>query len=99
MRVGQVWQWIYQKGVRSFDVMTNLAKAYRATLAENFTIAVPEVVSRQVSDDGTRKYLVRIYDPRLYKAVAGRLAVMLGSRMHSAIFAAGCEEEGERQIS
>ena len=60
MRVGQIWQWIYQKGVRDFGEMTNLAKAYRAQLAEAFVIAVPEVVSRQVSADGTRKYLVRI---------------------------------------
>jgi 23S rRNA (adenine2503-C2)-methyltransferase len=40
--------------------MTNLAKAYRAQLAEHFEIAIPEVVSKQVSSDGTRKYLVRI---------------------------------------
>ncbi len=60
MRVGQIWQWIYQKGARSFDEMTNLSKAYRAELAERFVIAVPEVVSRQISADGTRKYLVRI---------------------------------------
>ncbi|MEL6204025.1 MAG: 23S rRNA (adenine(2503)-C(2))-methyltransferase RlmN [Pseudomonadota bacterium] len=60
MRVGQVWQWIYQKGVRDFDAMTNLGKPYRAMLAERFEIAVPELVSRQVSADGTRKYLVRI---------------------------------------
>ncbi|MBF9051197.1 23S rRNA (adenine(2503)-C(2))-methyltransferase RlmN [Roseobacter sp. HKCCD9010] len=60
MRVGQIWQWIYQKGIRDFDAMTNLSKAYRAELAERFVIALPEVVSRQVSADGTRKYLVRI---------------------------------------
>ncbi|MEM9342388.1 MAG: 23S rRNA (adenine(2503)-C(2))-methyltransferase RlmN [Pseudomonadota bacterium] len=60
MRTGQIWQWIYQKGVRNFDAMTNLAKAYRAQLAERFIIDIPEVVSRQISDDGTRKYLVRI---------------------------------------
>ena len=60
MRVGQVWQWIYQKGVRDFAAMTNLAKDYRALLAENFTVDVPELVSRQISADGTRKYLVRI---------------------------------------
>ncbi len=60
MRVGQIWQWIYQKGVRDFDAMTNLSKAYRAELAEHFVVAVPEVVSRHVSADGTRKYLVRI---------------------------------------
>jgi 23S rRNA (adenine2503-C2)-methyltransferase len=60
MRVGQIWQWIYQWGVRDFAAMTNLAKAYRAQLAEKFVIEIPEVVSKQVSTDGTRKYLVRI---------------------------------------
>jgi 23S rRNA (adenine2503-C2)-methyltransferase len=60
MRVGQIWQWIYQWGKRDFAEMTNLAKAYRAQLAERFEIAIPDVVSKQVSNDGTRKYLVRI---------------------------------------
>ncbi len=60
MRVGQIWQWIYQWGVRDFDAMTNLSKTYRADLKEKFVIELPEVVTRQVSDDGTRKYLVRI---------------------------------------
>ncbi|KIC10404.1 RNA methyltransferase RlmN [Leisingera sp. ANG-M1] len=60
MRVGQIWQWIYQWGKRDFADMTNLAKAYRAQLAETFEIRIPEVVSKQVSTDGTRKYLVRI---------------------------------------
>jgi 23S rRNA (adenine2503-C2)-methyltransferase len=60
MRVGQIWQWIYQWGKRDFADMTNLSKAYRAALAETFEVRIPEVVSRQVSNDGTRKYLVRI---------------------------------------
>lgn len=60
MRVGQIWQWIYQWGVRDFNSMTNLSKALRADLKECFVIEVPEVVSKQVSEDGTRKYLVRI---------------------------------------
>ncbi|MGB2497843.1 MAG: 23S rRNA (adenine(2503)-C(2))-methyltransferase RlmN, partial [Planktomarina sp.] len=60
MRVGQIWQWIYEKGVRDFAQMTNLAKPYRAMLAEHFQIAVPEVVSKHISADGTRKYLLRI---------------------------------------
>ena len=60
MRVNQVWQWLYHWGVRDFDAMTNLAKPYRALLAENFVIEIPEMVSRLVSEDGTRKYLVRI---------------------------------------
>ncbi|MFT4619115.1 MAG: 23S rRNA (adenine2503-C2)-methyltransferase [Sulfitobacter sp.] len=60
MRSGQIWQWIYQKGVRDFASMTNLAKDYRIFLAERFVIELPQVVTKQVSNDGTRKYLVRI---------------------------------------
>ncbi|MCF7698506.1 23S rRNA (adenine(2503)-C(2))-methyltransferase RlmN [Loktanella sp. M215] len=60
MRVNQLWQWLYHWGVRDFAAMTNLAKDYRAMLADTFVIQLPEVVTRQVSTDGTRKYLVRI---------------------------------------
>ena len=60
MRVGQIWQWVYHWGVRDFAQMTNLAKDYRALLAEKFAIALPEIVTRQISADGTRKYLLRI---------------------------------------
>jgi 23S rRNA (adenine2503-C2)-methyltransferase len=60
MREAQLWQWIYQRGVRDFAAMTNLSKAYRAQLAEDFVIEIPEIVSKQVSADGTRKYLMRI---------------------------------------
>ncbi|MEZ5726100.1 MAG: 23S rRNA (adenine(2503)-C(2))-methyltransferase RlmN [Paracoccaceae bacterium] len=60
MRVGQIWQWIYHWGLRDFAQMTNLAKDYRALLAEKFEIGLPEVVTRQISEDGTRKYLLRI---------------------------------------
>ena len=59
MRVGQIWQWLYQWGVRDFALMTNLAKAYRAELAETFVIEIPEIVTKQVSTDGTRKFLWR----------------------------------------
>ncbi|KFI28979.1 23S rRNA (adenine(2503)-C(2))-methyltransferase RlmN [Paenirhodobacter enshiensis] len=60
MRLGQVWQWIYYWGVRDFAQMTNLSKDYRALLTEKFEIGLPEIVTRQVSEDGTRKYLLRI---------------------------------------
>ncbi|HRO15520.1 MAG TPA: 23S rRNA (adenine(2503)-C(2))-methyltransferase RlmN [Paracoccus sp. (in: a-proteobacteria)] len=60
MRVGQIWQWVYHWGARDFAAMTNLAKDYRAFLAERFEIALPEIVTKQVSEDGTRKYLLRI---------------------------------------
>ncbi|MEM8657034.1 MAG: 23S rRNA (adenine(2503)-C(2))-methyltransferase RlmN [Pseudomonadota bacterium] len=60
MRVGQVWAWLYQKGVQDFEGMTNLSKPFRASLAERFEIRRPEIVTRQLSADGTRKYLLRI---------------------------------------
>ena len=60
MRVGQIWQWMYHKGARDFLEMTNLSKDIRAKLSENFTLERPEIVTRQISADGTRKYLLRI---------------------------------------
>ena len=60
MRVNQIWQWVYHWGVRDFAQMTNLAKDFRAKLAAHFVIELPEMVSRTVSADGTRKYLARI---------------------------------------
>ena len=60
MRVTQIWQWIYQKGIRNFNDMTNLSKSYRDLLIDNFVIEVPQVVSKQCSKDGTRKYLLRL---------------------------------------
>ncbi|MEM7507422.1 MAG: 23S rRNA (adenine(2503)-C(2))-methyltransferase RlmN [Pseudomonadota bacterium] len=60
MRASQLWSWIYQKGVTDFDQMTNLAKGFRADLAGAFSLERPEIVTRQVSRDGTRKYLLRI---------------------------------------
>jgi 23S rRNA (adenine2503-C2)-methyltransferase len=59
MRAGQVWHWIYQRGATTFDEMTSVSKALRATLAERFTLARPEIVTQQISEDGTRKWLLR----------------------------------------
>ena len=59
MRSGQLWRWMHHNGVTDIDAMTNVDKATRARLAETFTLARPEVVTRQVSGDGTRKWLIR----------------------------------------
>ncbi|WP_371877297.1 23S rRNA (adenine(2503)-C(2))-methyltransferase RlmN [Alsobacter ponti] len=60
MRVGQLWHWIYHRGAASFDDMTNVGKGLRAELARRFTLDRPQVVSEQVSRDGTRKWLIRM---------------------------------------
>lgn len=60
MRAGQIWRWIYHYGVRDFDSMTDIGKDMRARLAQSFEIARPQLIERQVSNDGTRKYLLRV---------------------------------------
>jgi len=60
MRVQQLWNWIYVRGVTSFDAMTSVSKDLRAALDERFTLERPEVVAEQVSVDGTRKWLLRL---------------------------------------
>jgi 23S rRNA (adenine2503-C2)-methyltransferase len=60
MRAEQLWRWIYHYGVTDFAAMTNVAKELRATLAQHYTLTRPEIVTQQVSTDGTRKWLVRL---------------------------------------
>ena len=60
MRVKQLWNWIYFRGKRNFHEMTNLAKSLQNSLNENYQIDIPKIVKKDVSADGTRKYLVRI---------------------------------------
>ncbi|TDQ61739.1 23S rRNA (adenine2503-C2)-methyltransferase [Maritalea mobilis] len=63
MRVSQLWNWLYVNGASDFDQMTNIAKGLRQQLAEKFDLSRPEIVSEQVSTDGTRKWLFRFKDP------------------------------------
>ena len=59
MRASQIWGWIHHYGVTDFALMSDIGKETRAALAEAFTLARPEIVERQVSKDGTRKWLIR----------------------------------------
>ena len=63
MRSSQIWHWLYLRGVTDFSAMTNMSKALRQTLAERFTLRRPEIAAEQVSEDGTRKWLLR-FPPR-----------------------------------
>jgi 23S rRNA (adenine2503-C2)-methyltransferase len=60
MRAGQIWHWIYHRGVTSFAEMTNIAKELRQSLDEAFIIGRPDIVTEQISTDGTRKWLLRL---------------------------------------
>src|SRR5438067_5133760 len=59
MRSSQLWNWIYVRGAQDFAAMTNLAKDFREALEGKFSLARPEIITAQVSNDGTRKWLLR----------------------------------------
>ncbi|HEX4158600.1 MAG TPA: 23S rRNA (adenine(2503)-C(2))-methyltransferase RlmN [Rhizomicrobium sp.] len=59
MRARQLGNWIYVHGARDFEGMTNLARPFRGFMAERFDLARPEIVTEQISSDGTRKWLLR----------------------------------------
>ncbi|MCB1449190.1 MAG: 23S rRNA (adenine(2503)-C(2))-methyltransferase RlmN [Nitratireductor sp.] len=59
MRASQLWHWLYVRGVSDFDAMSNISRDLRASLAGQFSIARPEIVAEQISEDGTRKWLMR----------------------------------------
>jgi len=62
MRVRQIWSWLYVHGVQDIDKMTTLSGALRSQLAERHTLERLSVSEKQVSEDGTRKYLFKLHD-------------------------------------
>jgi 23S rRNA (adenine2503-C2)-methyltransferase len=93
-RVSQVVRWLYQRGARSFEEMTDLPAALREALAARFTLSAAEVVARQVSSDGTRKYLVRFADGVSVETVglpgSGRLTVCFSTQAGCAMGCSFC---------
>ena len=69
-RADQLFSWIHQKRVTSFSEMTNLPEKTRSWLRENAVFSRPEVVRKQVSADGTEKYLLGFPDGNCVETVA-----------------------------
>ncbi len=59
-RARQLMQWIHQRGEADFAAMTDLAKSFRARLAESACVRPPAVIRDHVSADGTRKWLLDV---------------------------------------
>jgi 23S rRNA (adenine2503-C2)-methyltransferase len=59
-RARQLMKWIYRRGAADFASMSDLAKDFRAQLQTVARISVPEIVTEQVSNDGTRKWMLRM---------------------------------------
>ena len=68
-RAKQIFEWVYRHGAISFDQMTNISARERQMLSEQFFIAQPQQSSREISVDGTRKYLFSVDNGDLVEAV------------------------------
>src|SRR5258708_23282094 len=60
MRVQQLWHWTYVRGAKDFGEMTSISKEMRAQLEAHFTVDRPEVAAEQISNAGTRNWLLRL---------------------------------------
>ena len=83
-RGNQVYQWLWQKGIHSFEGMTNLSKSNRALLQEHFVINHIDIDHQQKSNDGTIKNAVKLYDNLVVESVliptATRTTACVGRR-------------------
>jgi 23S rRNA (adenine2503-C2)-methyltransferase len=108
MRVNQLWSWIYVRGVASFDAMSDVSKELRETLAEHYSLIRPEIVTEQVSVDGTRKWLLRLTkqanDARapeietVYIPEAGRGTLCISSQVGCTLTCSFCHTGTQRLV-
>src|ERR1700704_1558223 len=108
MRVQQLWNWIYVRGVTRFDQMTSVSKELRAALDERFTLERPEVVAEQVSVDGTRKWLLRLPGERaggrphevecVYIPDSGRATLCVSSQVGCTLTCSFCHTGTQRLV-
>ena len=93
-RAKQVEEWVWSKNARSFDEMTNLPKTLREELAERLSMGAATEAARQVSADGSRKYLLRLSDGVTVECVGmpsgSRLAVCASTQAGCAMGCAFC---------
>lgn len=94
-RVQQLLQWIYAKGAFAYDEMTNLPQGMRQQLEMMYPLFVPVIEDKQVSSDGSRKYLLRFHDGVVVETVGlpsedGRLTVCCSSQAGCAMKCAFC---------
>jgi len=91
-RADQIFQWVYQKGVFDFGEMSNIRKEDRDRLAQSITLPEPKFATRQISNDGTRKYLIPVAEDHKVECVmihqASRMTLCVSSQVGCAL---GCK--------
>jgi len=65
----QLYRWIFKRGVTDVDLMTDLSKAVRTKINNEFTVTTPAIVSDELSTDGTRKFVLRLHDGKRIESV------------------------------
>ncbi|MFA5940212.1 MAG: 23S rRNA (adenine(2503)-C(2))-methyltransferase RlmN [Sinimarinibacterium sp.] len=93
-RADQVMQWIYRRGKDSFDEMSNISKDLRERLVAHFEIRTPELITEQVSQDGTRKWVLRLDGGNAIETVyipeEGRATLCISSQVGCAMDCSFC---------
>ena len=93
-RATQVLKWVHQQGVYDFSAMTNLSKSLRTSLTSQAAFVVPEIINDQISEDGTRKWLLRLEDGNSIETVfipeSGRGTLCVSSQVGCALNCSFC---------
>ncbi|NIA02903.1 MAG: radical SAM protein, partial [Planctomycetia bacterium] len=93
-RATQVLKWVHQQGVYDFSAMTNLSKSLRSILSTQAAFNVPEIIRDQTSEDGTRKWLLKLEDGNSIETVyipeAGRGTLCVSSQVGCALNCSFC---------
>ncbi len=101
-RAKQLWHWIYYRGETDFAQMTTLAKSFRETLAETCEIRRPATVTEQLSEDGTRKWLLRGRDGNEFESVfipeEDRGALCISSQVGCTLTCAFCHTGTQKLV-
>jgi 23S rRNA (adenine2503-C2)-methyltransferase len=94
-RATQVMKWIHQLGVDDFEQMSNLSKALRGKLSQLAEVRAPEVVYREYSADGTRKWVLKVGEGSMVETVlipaeGGRKTLCVSSQVGCALDCSFC---------
>jgi 23S rRNA (adenine2503-C2)-methyltransferase len=105
-RARQLMKWIYRRRAADFSAMSDLAQDFRAQLADVAKIAVPEIVTQQISADGTRKWMLRMDEVQgietVYIPEPGRGTLCISSQVGCAMdctFCATAQQGFNRNLS
>ena len=102
MRAQQIWHWIYFRGAKSFDEMSNISKDLQKKLNENFDVGRPEIIEALISNDGTRKWLMKFPDGQEVETVfipeADRGTLCISSQVGCTLTCTFCHTGTQRLV-